>query len=707
MNYIQLNNIYTHNLKNINVTIYKNKITAIYGRSGAGKSSLVFSSLYQLCNDEFDALENGYSENSGYKIESYSGIIPAVAISQSIKNNNPRSTLYTYLNIAQILSFSAKEKKTLIPDFKYLKTNKPDNECPFCKGLGIIQKIDSISIIDQEKSVSGKPFSIWKTGTFSGLYHNLLLAYCEEENINTEIPFKNLPEPDKRKILFGKTQTRLDFKFKYKGVTRKRRAYYEGVLISAQNMIRKKSLEDATVREICNECLGSKVNISTYNRIQVMGINFVNFLTLPFSDLLINLGKLPTETELFRVIKSICDMGLGYLNFSRSVPSLSGGELQKIRFSRLLNSNISGVLLVIDEISSQINSADFPYIFEKIRKLSKNNTVVLVEHSLFFINNADFKIHIGPEAGQKGGYIYEDEEILPIARNKKKRQTDEFFFFPQINKNNVINQEVKIPKKCLTVLTGLSGSGKSSIARAIEEKVNAIYISQKSSSFSGRSVLASTIKVNTLIADYFSKNTGIDHEFFLLSKEAGCKTCAGSGVVKYERGYDKDFYLICPTCDGDLFDKDNEFIEIKVNGLSIVDFYKKEIKELYTFTSNIDTTINKTLETMISLGLGHLQLNRKTQTLSGGELRRVRLCEHLARKKETRKILIIDEPVSGLDPETASIIADFIYHKVSLFGAIILIEHRPEIINYSDYEIKVGPFSGNLGGKVLSQKFLD
>lgn len=707
MNNIKLNGISTHNLKKIDIEIHKNKITAIYGRSGAGKSSLAFSSLYKLCSDEFDALENGYSENNEYKIESYSGIIPAIAISQSNKNNNPRSTLYSYLNIAQILSFLTKDNSQNIPNFKYLKINKPDNECPTCKGLGEIVHIDLNTIINENLSISEKPFSIWKTGTFSGLYHNLLLAFCELENINTSTPFKNLSQVEKKKILYGITTSRLAFKFKYKGALRQRRAYYEGVMIFAQNMMGQKTLGNATIRESCPECFGSRINTNTYQHIKILGLNIIEFLTQPFTEILKKLTEFSEATEIQRVIKSICEMGLGYLSFSRSIPSLSGGELQKLRFSRLFNSNISGILLVIDEISSQINREDFPKIHEKLKKLSLHNTIVLVEHSPYFIENADYKIHIGLEAGEKGGYICKNEEILPIIREMQRRKTNKYIYFKDMSKNNVVKQELKIPKGCLTVLTGLSGSGKSSIARVIEEREKAIYISQKNTNFNGRSVLASTIKINILLADYFSKNTGVDSNNFLLSKDAGCKNCAGTGIIKYERGYDKDIYLTCPTCEGDLFDKKNEFIELKVNGLNIIDFYNKEIKELYNLLHEIETPFNKTLETMVSLGLGHLQLKRKTQTLSGGELRRVKLCEHLSRKKETKKILIIDEPVAGLDPETASKIAEYIYQKVPLFCAVILIEHRPEIIDFSDYEVKIGPSAGILGGKVLSQGFLE
>lgn len=707
MNNIQLNGISTHNLKNIDIIIPKNSVTAIYGRSGAGKSSLAFSTLYKLCNDEFEALEKGYSENNEYEVKSYSNIIPAIAISQSNTNNNPRSTLYSYLNIGQVLSFLAKDNSLSIPDYKYLKINRPGNECPCCKGLGEIQTINLESIVNQDKCISEKPFSIWKNGTFSGLYHNLLIAFCAQENINTEVPFKNLSEVEQKKLLFSKSNARLSFKFKYKSTTRRRRAYYEGVMLDAQNSIGKKSHTNVKATEVCPECLGSKVNLEAYRNVNILGLDFTNFLTLPISDVLIKLSGLSNVIDLTRIIDSICDIGLGYLSLSRSIPSLSGGELQKLKFSRLLNSNISGVLLVIDEISSQVNGEDFSKIFDQIKNLSKRNTIVLVEHSPFFISNANYKIHIGPEAGYGGGYICQDEQILAIKTHRQKRRTKDFFHFHDLTKNNVVRQKLRIPKNCLTVFTGPSGSGKSSIARAIEQRENAIYISQKNTNFGTRSVLASSIRINNLIANYFSKYTGFDPANFLLSKEAGCKTCEGIGVIKYERGYDKDLYVSCPTCEGSLFEENSECANLEVNGLTIIDFYNREIAELSDLLpTNVDS-LKIIFETMVELGLGHLQLNRKSQTLSSGELRRIKLCEHLSKTKHSKKILIIDEPVAGLDPETASKVAACICQKVHLFRAVILIEHRQEIIDFCDYEIKIGPYAGALGGKVLSQAFLE
>ncbi|WP_228129071.1 ATP-binding cassette domain-containing protein [Acinetobacter parvus] len=700
---IKLFGISTHNLKNIDIKIPLNKITTIYGRSGAGKSSLAFSSLYQLCHDEFEALENGFTENSDYIIQYYEGLIPAVAISQKNTNNNPRSTLYSYLNIPQILSTMKAKQYSAIPDFHLLKINKTHNECEHCLGLGEKWELSEDNIIDQSLSLSQKPFYCWKSGSLSDYYHQLLLTYCEQQEIDVYTKFYNLSNSDKHKVLYGESDEKLEFKFKHNNKLKPRKDFYKGVMLHIKDNENLKSIEKYSKKTMCLICHGARINVEAYKNVNIFNILMQDFLLLSIDELVIKLKEINESRALLRVLDSICEMGMGYLNLARSIPSLSGGELQKLKFSKLLNSNISGVLIVIDEISSQINENDFLKIWMKIQNIIKKNTVVLVEHAQFFIDNADNKIHIGYQAGYDGGKICNYEIIQPFYKISKKNSCNDFIEFINLNKNNVLKQSIKIPKKCLTVFTGPSGSGKSSLAKAIFEQGNAIYISQKNSNYSSRSILSSSIQISILIAEYFAQFTGLDVTYFSPTQDGGCKNCNGIGVVKYERGYEQDLYLTCPVCEGDLFDKYNINVLTKICEKNIIDIYKMEIGSLLNFFN--DDRIKNLINTMVSLGLSHLQLKRKTQTLSGGELRRVKLCESLSRQRVSKKILIIDEPAAGLDPETASKVVSFIYNKVHMFESIILIEHRPEVIKYADYEVTIGPGSGRDGGKVLKNYF--
>jgi len=701
MDQIKLKGVTTNNLKKISIDIPKNSITVIYGKSGAGKSSLAFNTLYKLCRDEFEAIESGFSEMADYQLSSYEGILPAVAISQHNTNTNPRSTLYSYLKIPQVLT-SLYQEKLLTPPYKLLKLNTPINECPNCHGLGQVYEIVEDDVYDEALSLEERPFNCWNTGSLKDYYNNLLIAFSKKNKIPTNIPFKDLEEVQRSTILYGESDEKISFRFKLKGRNREKRAFFIGAMDFSKQNKHLKSM-DYTNLVVCPDCEGSKINKKLYFGVEILGLAMHDFLTIPFNELLPILKKDEANNNITRIVDSICEMGLGYLSLARSVPTLSGGELQKFNFSRLLNTDITGILVVIDEISSQLSGSDFNRVQSQLDTLAISNTVVLVEHNQYFIDKAAQKFHIGRKAGKLGGFICEDEEIKPFYEVDKKNKADGFYEFTNINRYNIRDQDVKVPKNCLTAFVGVSGSGKSTLASVIKDRESAFYISQRLANYTSRSILASTIQISTLIAEYFAKKTGINEGFFLPNKEGGCITCKGVGVVKYERGYDKDIYLSCPTCEGRLFDESNEKVLIKIEGCSIVDLYQREIWELVSFFE--EGKITKILETMMGLELSHLSLNRKTQSLSGGELRRARMCTYFSKLRKSKKILILDEPTAGLDPNTASKVASFIYKNTSLYDSIIVIEHKPEVICYADYKVYIGPGAGSEGGRIVHQGF--
>lgn len=703
MNNITFRKITTHNLKKIDISIPQNAITSIYGKSGAGKSSLAFSTIYQLCRDEFSAIEDGYIDNYDYFLSDYSNLIPAVAISQKNTNNNPRSNLYSYLNIPQLLTAIKVISSIDIPDYHFLKIHSPSNECQKCSGLGVIDFINYDKLIDYSATLSENPFCFWTTTNNNNLYHSLLIAYANSERIPTNVPFLKLSDAHQKQILYGKSSKKVIFNAKYANKNRQRRSFYIGAKLFINKETRTKNINEKIDHIICPECYGSGLNVSTRSQ-KTFSFTFADFLLKPIDNILKILEKESPKSHLFYILDAISSLKIGYLNLARSIPSLSGGELQKIKFSRLLLSNITNILIIIDEISAQLNPIDYPLILEKIKKISKKNTVILIDHSPDFIELADYKIHIGKEAGSEGGYICKNEIIESIPFKNKKNKPIDFIEFNNLTLHNIHNQNVKIPKKCLTVFTGVSGAGKSSLAKAISFQIDSIYISQKNSNYSTRSILSSTLGLTNTIADYFGKKLDIDSLYFNPLKNGGCPKCNGTGIIKYERSYEKDIFIKCKECNGLLFDLKNPDVHKKINGLSIIDIYNSEIKKINNFFQN--NLINNIFQSINNLGLNHLQLNRQTQTLSSGEIRRLRISQQLYRTKETNKILIVDEPTAGLDPETTSIVFSYIHKKVKLFQAIIVIDHKDYIIDNSDYKITIGPSSGPLGGHIIKTETL-
>lgn len=701
-NNIKLFNVRTNNLKSIDININKVNITSIVGVSGGGKSSLAYNSLYEKSKQEFNSIETGYLEIPYYDIEDCKNLIPAVAIKQKNNNTNPRSTLYTYLNLTSILSVLFYTKEILI-DIDNLKINKPNLQCKRCDGLGLEYSVSENKVVNQNLSIKENPFLPWDNPS-SNKEYNLLIKFCEENNISVELPFKDLTEIDRNKLLSSTDSKVFSISFSYQGKRRNRKLNYIGVLkeitdkLNSNIVSERKQAQKFCQSLLCTNCLGSRIEPSLYEGKKIYGFSFVEFLTLPISDLLLNISF---NNKLHSLLKGIEEVGLGYLALSRSIPSLSGGELQKLNLSKVCNSEITGILVVIDEISSQVHVSDYSLLFSKINDLKeKGNTVVLVEHNTYFIGKSDYVINVGPVAGSKGGFLldYKPEEIEYIFNDSNEKEFD-YIFFKGINKNNVVNENIKFPLKKVSCLVGKSGSGKTSIAKYLNDKYDdIIYISQEDIRGNINSTLASLTSINIKLAKFFSRNFDLPERFFSLvdSGDLVCKTCSGKGVIRVNRSFEDDINITCSECDGLLFSDLSE--KYKFKGQSIRDLYNTELSEIEFFE---DKSISKIIEDAKQLGLGHLKFNRKTVTLSGGEIKRVKLLSNLPVRNTNQKILIIDEPASGLDDNTARNVMDFICSIKRKFKSILVIDHKPIVFLSSDYIIEMGPDSGVKGGKVV------
>lgn len=672
------------------------------GVSGGGKSSLAYNSLYEKSKQEFNSIESGYLEIPYYNIDKCENLIPAVAIKQKNNNTNPRSTLYTYLNLSSVLSVLFYSKEIQI-DVSSLKINKPNLQCKKCDGLGLEYSVSESAVINQNLSIKENPFIPWDN-PISNKEYNLLVKFCEVKNIRLDIPFKDLSKEDKDKLLLSKEPAALDISFSYQGKRRNRKLNYIGVIaeisqkLNSNTASERKQAQKFCQSQSCSNCRGSRIEPSFYEGKNIYGLDFVDFLILPISELLLIISF---DSKLYSLLKGIEEVGLGYLSLSRSIPSLSGGELQKLNLSKVCNSEITGILIVIDEISSQVHVSDYNLIFSKINDLkNKENTIVLVEHNTFFIEKSDYVINIGPVAGSKGGFLldYKPEKTEYIFSDNNEKEFD-YIFFKGISKNNVANENIKLPLQSVSCLVGKSGSGKSSIAKYLSDNYSdVIYISQESIRGNINSTFASLTGVNIKLAKYFSRKFDLPEKFFSLvdGGHLVCNTCSGKGVIRVNRSFEDDINITCSECDGLLFSNLSE--KYKFKGYSIRDLYNIELSEIDFIE---DQSIDKIIKNAIQLGLGHLTFNRKTVTLSGGEIKRIKLLSNLPVRNTKNRILIIDEPASGLDDKTARDVMRFICSMKNKFKSILIIDHKPVVFLSSDYIIEMGPGSGAKGGKVI------
>lgn len=705
----------TNNLKNLNINIKLNSITAITGISGGGKSSLAYGTLYEICKQQFNQLESGSYDHSIYSADSFQGSLPAIALTQNNYNSNPKSTIYSYLDIPSYL-YSILPDETTSLDHSSLRLNKPGNECPNCQGDRKSWSLSESLIFDDLKPLEKNPFKCW-SGANLAKSSALLRAFCEDEGIDIKKSISELLPNQKHKILHGESIKKFKVSYAFSGKRRSREEQYTGPIKELESFSGsdKISLLDSFRKfsepSPCSYCDTTGLNPKIYKKGTISGIQFFDFLRTPIFEVVreikhSNQKHPPALYALITQLESLVELGLGYLSLTRQIPTLSGGELQKLRFGQICNTSIRGVMFVLDEVSSQISPNSHKILIEKMRKICANgNTIVMIEHNPYFINSADQVICVGPLPGDEGGYIV--PYIAPnndLAPENREFKESEMLSLPKVSKNNVQNVVTAIPLGAVTGICGVSGSGKSSYALAISEAVPSVhYVSQKQMRGNIRSTVATALDLVANIASIFSKNSDESSELFLPQpgKPGCCPSCAGTGVIDFTRAFDKTIKITCPVCEGALFS--NNIDAIKIHGLNVKEFYAMALhslpKELVVQNKKL-CTIVRIAE---ALGVSHLSLNRKTGSLSGGESRRIKLLQALISPKKD-KILIIDEPGAGLDRLSAVKAIKYIRHCASNFKAILVIDHKHEILEQCDYIIEFGPGAGPEGGKIISSE---
>jgi excinuclease ABC subunit A len=707
---IQLYGVRTNNLKNIDVEILKNNITSITGVSGGGKSSLAYDTIYALCEQEFSAISQGYFEDARYLLERYTGIGPAVAIRQINRNLNTRSTIYSYYNFFSILSALSRNSDSNF-EYDHLRLNKPGNECEVCGGRGTVHTVDEHKIVDPESNLEQNPFLPWRSKS-SDKYEKLLKEYCAFRNFDMGRPFSKLPAKVKHELLYASDSGEFLVKFKHNGRYRQRRMSFTGPMTELQNSLVSHRVSERNLAEKyssemeCASCQGSRVSMRKYKSLRICGMPMLEFLSVDIDTILNKLAGFTFKDAAFvklrKSLQCIAKLGLGYLSLSRSIPSLSGGELQKLNFCRLLMSEMSGIVVVIDEMSSQVHVSDYAMLFDEIEKIKRlGNTIILVEHSSYFVGRSDHVMEIGPGSGRFGGWLLNRKTHLEGDIQERPKKSFSKVTLPSVWKNNVKGLTLDVVVDGINVICGKSGAGKSSIAEFFAENLdNVVYVSQTFIRGHVRSSVASYLELNELLSGYYATYFSGNNEMFSASagKSGGCQTCNGAGVLRQTRDYDTTVEVICEACNGRLFAPSVE--EYKIGGLSIADIYALPLEQILTECKDLPRKVTENLEILCSLRLGHLSLNRKTSSLSGGELRRLKLLKHLS-KRRTGKILIVDEPGAGLDDATCEALMEYLNDFAQSYSAIILIDHKPSIFLNADHVIEIGRDIASSSSKVI------
>ena len=648
--------------------------------------------------------------------------------------------------------------------------NNPFGACPKCTGLGVFLKIDEDKIIpDRNKSIrdGGIKGGGWamEGSTIAAMYFE---ALARRYKFSLDAPLRDIPEETVKKLLYGTGDEKLTLHRQSVYGSGTYEHVFEGVITNLERRYRETSsnwIKDEIrtyMAEIpCDECHGERlskeslavtvggINISDFCRKSVVdAIDFVQNLELSERERIIGAEILKEINERLSFLKSV---GLGYLTLSRSSGTLSGGESQRIRLATQIGSSLMGVLYILDEPSIGLHQRDNEKLLATLKRLRDlGNTVIVVEHDEDTMYAADCIVDVGPGAGIHGGEIVCTGDVETIKRcensvtgqylsgrravpvpGTRRRGSGKFLEIVGAEENNLKKINVKIPLGEFVCVTGVSGSGKSSLVneilyktlarelnraktvsgkhreiRGIENLDKVIEIDQSPIGRTPRSNAATYTGLFTDIRALFAttqdaKMRGFDQSRFSFNVKGGrCEACQGDGIIKIEMHFLSDVYVPCEVCKGRRYNR--ETLEVKYKGKNISDVLDMTVEEAMDFFANIPK-LHRKLKTLFDVGLGYIKLGQPATTLSGGEAQRVKLATELSKRSTGRTIYILDEPTTGLHIADVHRLIDVLQLLVEGGNTVVVIEHNLELIKTADHIIDLGPEGGDMGGRIVAQ----
>ncbi|MFJ4981167.1 ATP-binding cassette domain-containing protein [Streptomyces coeruleorubidus] len=741
-----------NNLKDVSIEIPKRRLTVFTGVSGSGKSSLVFDTIaaesQRLINETYSAFLQGFMPNRARpEVDVLDGLTTAIAVDQQRMGGDPRSTVGTATDANAMLRilFSRLGKPHIGPPSAYsfntasvrasgaitvergakTKAQKATFErtggmCNRCEGRGKVSDIDLTQLYDDSKSLSEGAFTIpgWKSDS-----QWTVQLYAQSGFVDPDKPIREYTKKELHAFLYGEP-----VKIKVNGIN----LTYEGLIPKIQKSFLSKDkeamqphirafVERAVTFTVCPECDGTRLSEGARSS-KIDNVSIADACAMEIRDLAEWVRKLsepsvaPLLTALQGTLDSFVEIGLGYLSLDRPAGTLSGGEAQRVKMIRHLGSSLTDVTYVFDEPTIGLHPHDIQRMNDLLLRLrDKGNTVLVVEHKPEAIAIADHVVDLGPGAGTAGGTVCFEGTVegLRAADTVTGRHLDDRATFKETvrkatgaleirgaSANNLRDVDVDIPLGVLTAVTGVAGSGKSSLLHgSIPADAGVVSVDQSPIKGSRRSNPATYTGLLDPIRKAFAKVNGVKPALFSANSEGACPTCNGAGVIYLDLGMMAGVDTPCEDCEGKRFQA--SVLEYHLGGRDISEVLAMSVAEAEEFFGDGEArtpAAHKILERLADVGLGYLTLGQPLTTLSGGERQRLKLATHMAEKGG---VYVLDEPTTGLHLADVEQLLGLLDRLVDSGKSVVVIEHHQAVMAHADWIIDLGPGAGHDGGRIV------
>lgn len=807
-NHVQVRGARVHNLKNVDVDLPRDALVVFTGISGSGKSSLAFGTLFAESQRRYLDSVAPYTRRLIDQVEepdvdAIEGLPPAVALQQQRGTPSVRSSVASVTTISNALRMLYSRAGDYPADQEMLyadafSPNTPEGACRVCSGIGrVFDVTEDMMVPDATKSIRERAIASWP-GAWQGQNLSRILTTL---GYDIDTPWNQLPKESRDWILYTDETPTVPVYPEYSleqtraAIDKGEKPNYMGTYISARNFILqsftttqspriKKRVSQFMQISVCPECHGKKLKKESLS-VKFAGLDIGELSQLTLTDLALALQKTAHTTikddtpnrekaivaqritsDILARVEALTRLGLGYLSLERTTPTLSPGELQRLRLATQIRSQLFGVVYVLDEPSAGLHPADTQALLGALDELiAAGNSVFVVEHDVSVIRHADWVVDVGPKAGVHGGeivysgpvaglqnvtesstarYLFTDKDS---ANKQVLRETSAWLKLTDIERNNIQGLSAEFPLGVLTSVTGVSGSGKSSlVSQALVELVNEalgkemvtetptdeaglleqefeaptggrivsgmdkvsrlVNINQKAIGRTPRSNLATYTGLFDYVRKLFAatktaKARGYDAGRFSFNTSKGrCPNCEGLGFVSVELLFLPSVYAPCQVCHGQRYN--DETLEITYRDKNIAEVLNLTVEAAYEFFAE-EAPILRALDALLQVGLGYLRLGQPATELSGGEAQRIKLATELQRTQRGDTLYILDEPTTGLHPADVSMLMAQLNGLVDAGNTVIMVEHDMQVASNSDWIIDMGPGAGDAGGQIVVQ----